>query len=338
MKVINLSNSKQQKFKNKKEKRGFEMKKRTRVLGILMCLVLAVGCLAGCGGQKSDEELLMASVSGVNSATSFDLEAKMSGKMSMAIGEESQDIDMSMDMKGTCFTDPYKVKVSATTTAMGQSATTESYMQKDGDNYYVYAKADDTWSKMKLGNLEAALQASGMNSVGNQLSADVSKYTKKEDVTENDKTYLAYDYEISGDDMKEMAQSVSSSLGSILGSAGDEGEMDEIINKMLGSIDKVTMTILVDREEETIYRVDYPMTDMMNKMITAMLDYIAVKAGEAEDDDTMGIAEALASMKMEVSDMNMTMYYKNVGSAADFEIPAEALEAEEVSSSLGDSE
>lgn len=87
------------------------MKKRTRVLGILMCMVLAFGCLTGCGGQKSDEELLMASVTGINNAKSFDLEAKMSGKMSMAFGEESQDMDMSMDMKATCFTDPYKIKL-----------------------------------------------------------------------------------------------------------------------------------------------------------------------------------------------------------------------------------
>lgn len=312
------------------------MKKRTRVLGILMCMVLAIGCLTGCGGQKSDEELLMASVTGVNNAKSFDMEAKMSGKMSMSFGEESQDMDMTMDMKATCFTDPYKVKASATTTAMGQSSTSESYMQKDGDDYYVYVKADGSWSKVKLGGLEEALQASGVNSISSQLSSDVSKYTKKEDVTENDKTYLVYDYVITGDDMKEMAKSMTSSLDSLLGSAGDAGEMDEIINKMIESIDKVTMTILVDREEETIYRVDYPMTDMMNKMIKSLLDYIASQAGDAED-DPMGIAEALASMKIEVSDMNMTMYYKNVGSATDFEIPAEALEAKETSSSSDDS-
>lgn len=325
------------KLSTTKRKERLKMKKRTRVLGILMCMVLAFGCLTGCGGQKSDEELLMASVTGINNAKSFDLEAKMSGKMSMAFGEESQDMDMSMDMKATCFTDPYKIKASATTTAMGQSSTSESYMQKDGDNYYVYVKADGSWSKIKMGGLEEAMQASGVNSVSSQLSSDVSKYTKKEDVTENDKTYLVYDYTISGDDMKEMAKSMTSSLDSLLGETGDAGETDEIINKMLESIDKVTMTILVDREEETIYRVDYPMTDMMNNMIKSMLDYISSKAGEAEE-DTMGIAEALASMKIEVSDMNMTMYYKNVGSAAEFEIPAEALEAEETSSLDGSSD
>lgn len=310
------------------------MKKGTRVLGILMCMVLALGCLTGCGGSKSDEELLMASVTGVNSAKSFDMEAKMSGKMSMKFGEESQDLDMNMDMKTTCFTDPYKVKASATTTAMGQSSVSESYMQKDGDDYYVYVKADGTWTKMKAVGLEEALAASGVNSVGSQLSSDVKKYTKKEDVKENDKTYLCYDYVVKGDEIKDMAKSMTSSLDSLLGSTGgDAGEMDEIINKMLESVGDVTLTILVDREEETIYRVDYPMTDMMNKMLQSVIDYIAASAGDAED-DPLGIAEALSSMKISVSDMNMTMYYKNVGSAADFEIPAEALKAEEVSPSL----
>lgn len=310
------------------------MKKGTRVLGILMCMVLAFGCLTGCGGAKSDEELLMASVTGINNAKNFDMEAKMSGKMSMKFGEESQDMDMTMEMKGTCFTDPGKVKVSATTTTMGQSAMTESYMQKDGDAYYVYVKSDDnTWSKMKIDGLEEAIQASGMNSIGNQLSSDVSKYTKKEDVTENDKTYLVYDYVISGDEMKQMAKSMTSSMDSLLGAVGgDAGQVDEIINKMLESVGDVTLTILVDREEETIYRVDYPMTDMMNNMMKSMLDYISSQASASKEDDPMGIAEALASMKIEVSDMNMTMYYKNVGSAADFEIPEEALKAKEVSS------
>lgn len=305
------------------------MKKLKKVLGLMMCGVLAIGCVTGCGGKKSDEDILMAAVTDINSAKSYDMEATMSGKMIMSLQGESQEMDMTAVVTGTSFTDPYKAKSSTTTTVMGTTTKVESYMQKDGDDYVVYAGDGTTWTKTKVADPQNALQAAGIES--NQLGSDISKYKKKDDRTEGDKTYLVYDYTISGDEMKEMAESITSSMGgSLFGT--DDSDMSEIVNKMIGSVGDITLTILLDREEGTIYRIEYPMADMINSMMDVMMSYFADNANGGGEGDEMGLAEALSQMKIEVPEMNMVMTYKNINSAADFEIPAEALDAEEVTS------
>ncbi len=311
------------------------MKKVNQIVGLMMCLVLAFGCLTGCGG-KSEEEIFMGAITSLNTAKSFDMDATVSGKMSMKMGDQSQDLDLSTKVAGTCFTDPYKMKVTTSVTTMGQTVNTESYMQKDGEKYVLYAKNAGTWTKMELADMDAAIQASGMNNIGNQLSGDISKYTKKENKTEGDKTYLVYDYTVSGEEMKKMTESMTSSLGTVLGDSVESKEMEEMINKMIESVGDVTMTILVDMDEECVARVEYPMTDMMNNMLDSVMEYLKEKIGDVKDKDTVGMAEALASVEMKVSDMNMVMNYKNVDKAADFEIPEEALKAKSTSL-LGDS-
>lgn len=311
------------------------MKKMNKVLGLMMCLVLAIGCLAGCGG-KSEEEIFIGAVTSINTAKSFDMEASVSGNMTMKIADQSQDMDLSTKVAATCFTDPYKIKTTVSATSMGQSSTAESYMQKDGDKYVIYTNSAGTWSKMELDDLDAAIQASGINNIENQLSGDISKYTKKENKTEGDKTYLVYDYTVTGEEMKKIAESMTSSIGSMLGDSVESGEVEEMITKMIESVGDVTMTILVDKDEECIARIEYPMTDMMNNMLKSFMEYMKENVG-GEDDDTIDMAQALSSVDIQVSDMNMVMTYKNVDSAADFEIPEEALNAESTDSLLDDS-
>lgn len=312
------------------------MKKVRKILGLMMCLVLAFGCLTGCGG-KSEEEVFMGAITSLNTAKSFDMEATMSGKMSMQMEEESQDIDISSKVVANCFTDPYKMKATTTTTTMGQSTSQEVYMQKEDEKYVLYMNTAGTWSKMELGDLDAAIQASGINNIESQLSGDINKYTKKENKEEGEKTYLVYDYTVSGDEMKKMAEGMTSSLGTMLGDSTDSKDLEEMIDKMLETVGDVTMTILVDKEEGCVARIEYPMTDMMNNMLNSMMKYMAEKFGESEEKDTVGIAEALASVKIQVSDMNMVTTYKNLDNAAEFEIPEEAKNAKPISSLLEDS-
>lgn len=302
------------------------MRKLKKILGLMMCSVLAVGCLTGCGA-KSDDEILMQAVTDVNSAKSYDIEATMAGKVSIKMEDETQEMDMNTVMTGTSFTDPYKVKASTTITVLGQTVKSDCYMQKEGDDYVVYVSDGTMWSKVKMSDQAEALQAAGMES--NQLGMDVSKYKKQEDRTQGDKTYLVYDYAISGDEIKEMAEGAMSSIGALFG--GDDSETAEIVTKMIQSVGDVTLTVLVDKEEAAVYRVEYPMTEMMNSMMDVYMSYMADKAKEEMEDDAMGLGEALASMEINVPEMNMVMTYKNINSAADFEIPADALDAEEVS-------
>lgn len=310
----------------------------TKILALMMCVVLSIGCLTGCGG-KSEEEVLMSAVTGINNAESSEIEASMSGKMSMKMGEESQDLDMKMDIKGTMFKDPFKMKMTGSVSAMGQSSLMESYIQKENEKYVIYSKAEGTWTKMELGDLDTALASSGMNSFSNQLSADIGKYTKREEKKEGETTYLVYDYTISGEEMKSMLEESASSVKSMFSGAVEQKEYEELMNKVASSIGSVTLTVYVDVKKQEISRVEYPMTDMMNKMFDEIMKYIKEKAlEEATGDEAKEVKEMMDSMEIKVSDMNMSMSYKNVNKAEDFKIPDEAQKAKSLDSVLSDSE
>lgn len=310
------------------------MKKITKVLALMMCVALSIGCLTGCGG-KSEEEILMSAVTGINNAESSEIEASMTGKMSMKMGEESQDLDMKMDIKGTMFQDPLKMKMTGSVSAMGQSSLMESYIQKENEKYVIYSKVDGTWTKMELGDLDTALASSGMDSFSNQLSADIGKYTKKEEKKEGETTYNVYDYTINGEEMKSMLEGSTSSVKSMLGDSVDTKEYEDLMNRVASSIGNVTLTVYVDVKKQEISRVEYPMTDMMNKMFDEIMKYIKEKAlEEVTEDEAKEVKEMMDSMEMKVSDMNMSISYKNVNKAEDFKIPDEALKAKTINDAL----
>ncbi|MCI8364097.1 MAG: hypothetical protein HFG34_03985 [Eubacterium sp.] len=310
------------------------MKKITKVLALMMCVALFIGCLTGCGG-KSEEEILMSAVTGINNAESSEIEASMTGKMSMKMGEESQDLDMKMDIKGTMFQDPLKMKMTGSVSAMGQSSLMESYIQKENEKYVIYSKVDGTWTKMELGDLDTALASSGMDSFSNQLSADIGKYTKKEEKKEGETTYNVYDYTINGEEMKSMLEGSTSSVKSMLGDSVDTKEYEDLMNRVASSIGNVTLTVYVDVKKQEISRVEYPMTDMMNKMFDEIMKYIKEKAlEEVTEDEAKEVKEMMDSMEMKVSDMNMSISYKNVNKAEDFKIPDEALKAKTINDAL----
>ena len=307
-----------------------------RIAGLMMCLVMVIGCLSGCGG-KTDEALLSGSVKTLNEAKNYDVTSKTTGKMKVAIGGMSQDVDISSDVKGTQFAEPFKAKMTANTTTAGTTITMETYMAKENDKYAIYMKVNNEWSKMSLGDLEQAMAASGMSSLQEQLSEDTSKYVKKDDIEEKDKKYLVYDYTVSGDEIKNMMKNVTSSMGSILGAGQGSIDTEKLLNDMVKDIGDITMTILIDRDSETIYQVRYSMAEMMNKMMDSLMKSVAeIAKEEAKKNKDAGVGEedldqTFSSMKIEVDSMDMVISYSNIGSAADFEIPKEALEAEEIS-------
>lgn len=307
-----------------------------RLAGVMMCLVMVIGCLSGCGG-KTDEALLAGSVKMLNEAKNFDFTSKTTGKMKVTIGSMSQDVDLTSEVKGTQFMEPFKAKMTANTTTAGTTITTENYLTKENDKYTAYMKMNNEWSKITIGDLEQALATSGMSSLQEQLSEDVSKYVKKDDIEESDKKYLVYDYTVSGDEVKNMMKGVTSSMGSILGGGEDGIDMEKIMNDMVKDIGDITMTILIDRENESIYQIRYSMAELMNKIMDSLMKSVAevvketaAKEGKGSESD-VDVDAMLASMKFETSSMDMVLSYSNMGSAADFEIPKEALEAKEMS-------
>ncbi len=311
------------------------MKKMSKLLALVMCLTLAVCSLAGCA--KSEKEVIKNSVSKINNAKNFEMESTMGGKMTISVAGTTQDVDMDMKMNATYFLDPMKVKTSATVTSAGVSTTTDSYMQKDGDDLVMYTKtADGDWSKVKMENAASLMQSSG--DMSKQLSEDNTKYTKKDDQTENDKTYNVYEYTVSAKDNQDMMEELMSSLTGSIGSVMDEKEIKELLDTIISNMGDIKMTIWFDNEEENIYKITYSITDMMNKVLEGLMSKIKESAASSDSDDSVDLSSALADAKITVKDMNMTCVYKNVDSAADFEIPEEALKAQELTSDLLDDE
>ena len=111
------------------------MKKISKLLALALCLTLTIGSLAGCA--KSEKDVIKNSVSKINNAKNFEMDASMGGKMTIAVAGTSQDADMDMKMNVVSFQDPLKAKTTATITSAGVSTTTETYMQKDGNDLVV---------------------------------------------------------------------------------------------------------------------------------------------------------------------------------------------------------
>lgn len=309
------------------------MKKMSKLLALMMCLTLTVCSLAGCA--KSEKDVIKNSVSKINNAKNFEMESTMGGKMTISVAGTTQDVDMNMKMNATYFVDPMKVKSSATVTSAGVSTTTDSYMQKDGDNLVMYTKtADGDWNKVEMENAASLMQSSG--DMSKQLSEDNTKYTKKDDQTENDKTYNVYEYTVNAKENQDMMEELMSSVTGSISSVMDEEELKDLVDTIISSMGDIKMTIWFDSEEENIYKITYSMTDMVNKVLEGLISKIKETAASSDSDDSVDLSSALADAKITVQDMNMTCVYKNVDSAADFEIPEEALNAQEVTSDLLD--
>lgn len=295
------------------------MKRTNKVVALVLCVILAMGCMTGCG-KKSDEEILLSSVSVLNKAKSFEADTTLAGKMSMKFQEESQDMDMKMSMKQVQFNEPLKAKVTMDMEMLGQKTSVECYVQKDGDKYASYVGTGGAWQKVVMDNLDEAMKSSGMDMTA-QFAEDASKYTKKEDKTEGEKTYLTYEYTISGDEMKGVVAGLMSSMGSAL-PAEDSKKIEDTISEAIGSLSYV---LWIDRESETIYRAECSMAAMMENLLKVVFKSM----GESQDSDSMGVAEAMSQIDISVPEMNMVMTYKNMDKATDFDIPKEALEAKE---------
>lgn len=313
------------------------MKKISKLLALMMCLTLIVGNLAGC--TKSEKNMIKNSVSKINNAKSFEMESAMTGKMTVSVSDVTQDADINMKTNTTYFLDPIKVKTSATvTTTAGDDSTTtgeitnttDSYMIKDGNDLVMYTKTDvSDWTKIKMENAASIMQSSG--DMSKQLSEDSTKYVKKDDQTENDKTYTVYEYAVNAKENQDMMEELISSMTGSISSVMDEEEIKELLDTIILSMDDIKMTIWFDKEEENIYKITYSMTDMMNQVLEGMMSKIKETVSSSSD-ASADLSSALADTTITVKEMNMTCVYKNVDSAADFEIPEEASSAQELTS------
>ncbi len=322
------------------------MKKMKKLVGIVLSFVIVMGCLTGCGGERTSEQILKESISGLNGAKCFEMNGVLSGKISIKQNKEKMEEEYKLEMDSIIFHDPAKIKTEVTMTSTSDTDDSsdsvvkgECYVQKEGEDYVCYTKDDiavevgevgkPRWYKTKMKSMDEAIKEIGMMEL--QFSDDSSRYTLKEEKEENGKTYLIYDYKISGDDIiKLLESSMGETIDTLL---GNDEEGKKLLKKMIESIGEITFTLWIDQEECEIYRIECPLTDMVNKMIETIWKEMEAEYLVEEELETEDVEEIMGDFSIKVSDMNMVMTYKNIGTASDFQVPQEALDAEETTDS-----
>lgn len=320
-----------------------------------MCLVMVLGCLAGCGGvstgtgQKDGKEVnsvLLHALQKANSAESLDMDVNMSGAMKVALyTDEFSTINMSADVKISMFENPTKMKYTTSVKDREDSETytTIGYITKQNDEYVNYenhasslekARAGD-WQKSCYKDEEELGEQLGLFFYPIDMDEDIEKYTKKEDIEEKGKKYQVYEYGMP--------------FGKVLGIDdlfGDEEkkEMGEaFIDGLKALANKtVVLTLLVDPEKEELYQLRCQLGEFISELfeITSKSVMEDVKDVDDEDDKDDSIAddadkdedenednsgsEDAQAMKCDIA---YTVTYSNLNSASEFEIPEEALNA-----------
>lgn len=297
-----------------------------RVFGAVMCGVFAVGSLAGCGG-KNQESALRNGIETIRGAKSYEVNMELNADISLSYGDEG---DMTVtrllsDVRGIVFTDPVKVKIidkSEVTYEETNIVQQEKYIQKEGDDYFLYTGEEDLWGKTRCGGLDEALEEAGMM-MKDILPENLSrlKYTQKEDQEEAGVKYHVFEYSFSGGSLKELCER--------MGIFPDQDEYrknkekyQKYVEDILNGAGTVTMTIWVDPDEERIYKIVCPLTDLLNSAYAAAeQDTIKESGGTGDKDED--------NVDLEIKDCNLTIRYSNINSAEDFDIPEKVLKAEE---------
>ncbi len=272
------------------------MKRANRLTALLLSGVMVLG-LAGCGSkEKQPGEVLGEAVAKL--AQVKNLEAESTMEMEMSLMGETMTMNMDMDM--VTFNNPTKMRCDMDLSLIGQSAGKMTYyVQQDGDKYTMYLSDGQQWisEDVELGDV-AQFDA--------QQNIDLySENMENLTVTEEDgKT--RYDGVIKGAAIEEVVKA-SGALDSM-----DTGLDPEMLKGMFDGLGDLPISVWVDSKSG--YPVHYRM-DMSNIM-TGMMEKIMSSMGDQAADLGLNISKLVIEVK-----------YSNFNEAADFEIPAEALNA-----------
>lgn len=274
--------------------------KRTAALALGAALALS---LTACGGGTEETTGdIPTALEKLNAAKS--LEATMVMEMDMTLMGQSMETETAMNM--TCFNDPMKLKADMTMD-MGElgSFTMNMYAAMDGDAYTVYLYDGSAWASETV-DVSYLQQYDAKESMNLYLESG-DGYTQEGTEEINGSTANKFTGVIRGDALEEVlaASGATSSLESSV------GDLD--LSELYSDLGDMPVTVWVDQESG--YPVRYAM-DMTELMQGIMEKSMAAAAGEGD-----------AAAMLTVDKVSLVMDCFNFDSAADFEIPAEALEA-----------
>ncbi|HHZ00785.1 MAG TPA: hypothetical protein GYA03_06790 [Tissierellia bacterium] len=266
-----------------------------------------------------------------NAWDNYDMDAKI--KMSMNVPDAQgnmQPFNMDMNMYMTLFMNPIKAKINLSMTMPGMEnmpvqPIMNMYMTVDEEAITQYiGMADETgelkWIKqtIKIDEKLSGLMKNDQEAMQKNKEL-VEKYTK--DVkyfgkyVQDGKTLLRLQYILSGDIYKEMFADFSEVMPE---PTSEEEAMAYEMIQNIGNIDigDLSYIIYVDEATGEMVKMEIDLGDAVSSMASGMIEAMGMPPETVE---------VLKSLKAD-----MSVEFLNINSAKDFEIPKEALEAQDI--------
>lgn len=254
--------------------------------------------------------------------------------MSMNVPDDAgsvQAMHMKMNMFMTIFTNPMKAKITSDMVmdVMGQQISQpvmQMYMSADDKGYTTYMGMPDsqgalTWMKSTVENEMIAMlmkydqdTIQANKGIMQKYIKDVKYFGKYSD--DAGKTLLRMQYSMSTEIYKDLLGGYVEELSTSM------KEQDEISAKMFeelvsGNMGDLTFVVYIDEATNEIVKYEMDLSPLMTNLMSRMTDML----GDMTEADKAMLNSMKVTMVMEIS---------NVNKATDFEIPAEALNAPEM--------
>lgn len=280
-----------------------------KLIAVFLMLVMVLS-MASCGTKNAlptkPADIVKKAEENTNKAKSMEL----TGTINYDVTVSGQTYAGKLDMNMAMFLEPFKVKMDMNLdmgAELGGSQAISVYMIQEGDKYYTYTSAMGTWAKQELTDTKIidSLKSAGKTSV---LSESADKFTK---VDSNDEV-TTLEYVLTADDAKKAVEA-SGALTELSGYGVDASLFESMKDT------KITMT--VDNKTVTWKNVSVDLKETLQGVVDSLLSSMGALLG--------------GDVQVTINTCNADIEYKNFDKAAEFELPEEAKNAQEISG-LGD--
>lgn len=287
------------------------MKKAKKLMAVLFAMVLLVAMTA-CSPQMTLEQKIQKALDNIAGMKNVDAGMNMDIEMGM------MGMTISMQMKGdiVTFTDPMKMKMDMTVSALGQEQTLQMYAQETDGAITTYANDGTGWTAQQLSQEEFDAQySSSMNGSADVFLKAMKDFTQAEGTEEiNGRKTIKVEGTISGTDIAEAlkASGMMDAMGSEMGAADlDTEQLEELTKDMSG----MKITLWLDDAKYVPVKIEMDMAEMISSLIEKAMEEATSQSGSDLD------------LSMSISKCLVEITYDKINDAEDFDIPQEALDA-----------
>lgn len=296
------------------------MKRLIRGTALLAAAALTLS-LAACGGQTQPQsdpeptpEEILAQAQQLSQESLESMSASVTAQVDMEVqaGDQSQSVETTTAMDLVYFSDPLKLRAE-TSMDMGDlgSFTATIYAQQEDNAYTMYTDVGGQWFR-ESASAELLEQYNASSELNTYLNS-TEEWTFQQEEEVDGVTVLKYSGTVTGTQVSALME--ESGVLDSLGTMQQLGVSTENLQGMTQNLGDMTIQMWIDPEICYPVRYEVDMTDVCNTLMDNVLQTLE---GMGQNMDGVSIHYPQVQVIMTCSDFN---------SAADFDIPAEALAA-----------